>query len=208
MGCGVLILGDRDLKYYIEKGLLVIEPYDPSIVRENGVDLRLGDEIARLRNPGRVLDTRNPPPSPEDYYVIEKGDSFIINPGERVLLTTLEYIKLPDDLMAFVNLRSTFARLGIMAPPTIVDAGFEGNLTIEIVGGTFPVKLYVGDRFLHLIFSRLTSPVEKPYSGEYQGQKGVRLPKIFDYARTSSSRLPEDSHNIQHYEGQREQHNG
>ena len=80
--------------------------------------------------------------------------------------------------MAFVELRSTYARLGLFIPPTIVDANFEGQLTIELVGGPFPVKLYKGDRFLHIIFAKLTSQVEKPYMGKYQGQRGVTLPKL------------------------------
>ncbi len=173
-----MILGDRDLRYYISKGLIIIEPFDENIIRENGVDLRLGGEIARMRNPGKVFDVRNPPKDYSEFYIIEKGDSFIINPHEHVLLTTLEYIKLPDDIMAFVNLRSTYARLGIYAPPTIVDAGFEGTLTIELVGGEFPVRLYKGERFLHLVFAKTTSPVEKPYRGKYQGQRGIMLPKF------------------------------
>jgi dCTP deaminase len=80
--------------------------------------------------------------------------------------------------MGFVNLRSSYARIGLTIPPTIVDANFEGQLTIELVGGDFPVKLYAGDRFLHVVFARLSSIVEKPYSGKYQGQKGVRLPSF------------------------------
>ncbi len=173
-----MILGDRDLRYYISKGLIVIEPFDETIIRENGVDLRLGGEIARMHNPGKVFDVRNPPKDYSEFYTIEKGDSFIIYPHEHVLLTTLEYIKLPDDIMAFVNLRSTYARLGIYAPPTIVDAGFEGTLTIELVGGEFPVRLYKGERFLHLVFAKTTSPVERPYRGKYQGQRGIMLPKF------------------------------
>jgi len=51
-----MILGDRDLRYYINRGLIVIEPFDETIIRENGVDLRLGGEIARMRNPGKVFD--------------------------------------------------------------------------------------------------------------------------------------------------------
>jgi len=61
---------------------------------------------------------------------------------------------------------------------TIVDAGFEGNLTIELIGSGFPVKLYAGERFVHLVFAKLTSPVEKPYKGKYQRQRGVTLPKF------------------------------
>ena len=107
---------------------------------------------------------------------MEKGDSFIINPHEHVLLYTIEYLNLPEDIMGFVNLRSTFARTGLIVPPTIVDANFEGQLTIEVVGSEFPVKINVGDRFLHVVFAKLTSPVEKPYIGKYQGQTGVQLP--------------------------------
>ena len=114
-----MILGDRELRYYIEKKLIVVEPFDPQIIRENGLDLRLGDEIARLKPTSEPFDPRNPPQDPSKYYVIERGESFVINPHEHVLLTTLEYIKLPSDLMAFVNLRSSFARLGIYAPPCV-----------------------------------------------------------------------------------------
>lgn len=174
-----MILGDRDLRYYIERGLIKIEPYAPDIVRENGVDLRIGEEIARLRNSDVPLDTATFDNDPSIHYEIERGDRFIIRPHERVLLTTLEYVGLPDDVMAFVNLRSTFARLGLMIPSTIVDAGFEGNITVEVVGGPFPVVLHRGDRFIHLIFARLLSPVERPYSGVYQGQRGVRLPRFY-----------------------------
>lgn len=174
-----MILGDRDLRYYIKTGRIYIEPYEDEIVRENGVDLRLSNEIAKMKQSNIPVDTWARDLNPDDYYEILKGESFVIMPGERVLLNTMEFIKLPDDIMAFVNLRSTYARLGFLAPPTIVDAGFEGNITIEVVGGAFPVKLHAGDRFAHLIFARLLTPVEKPYTGDYQGQKGVRLPKMF-----------------------------
>lgn len=174
-----LILGDRDLRYYLKRGIIKVEPYDPVIVRENGLDLRLGNQMARLRETGRLLDTSRTDNPPEEFYEVVEGDEFVINPFERVLLTTLEYIKMPEDLMAFVNLRSSYARLGLMIPPTIVDSGFEGNITIEVVGSSFPVKLHSGERFIHLIFARVSSPVESPYKGVYQGQIGVRLPRFF-----------------------------
>jgi dCTP deaminase len=83
---------------------------------------------------------------------------------------------MPMDLMGFVQLRSTYARLGLALPPTIIDANFSGQLTLEVLGGSFPVKIYAGDRFCHIIFAKLTSPVEKPYIGKYQLQRGVTLP--------------------------------
>lgn len=80
--------------------------------------------------------------------------------------------------MGFCGLRSTFARLGFVSPLTIIDAGFEGTLTIGIFyGGSAPIKIPVGCRFLHIVFAKLTAKVDKPYQGHYQNQKGVNLPK-------------------------------
>jgi len=88
-----------------------------------------------------------------------------------------ERISMPDDLMAFVELRSTWARSGIIIPPTIVDAGFEGDLTLELVAFK-DIPVPYNQRFAHLIFARLTSP-SVPYKGKYQGQKGITQ-AIFD----------------------------
>lgn len=169
-----MILSDREIRRYIDEGRLAIEPFRDDTIRENGVDLRIGGAVARLKGAGRPFDPYRDDPS--EFISIERGDSFVINPNEHVLLHTEEYIKMPDDLMAFVNLRSSYARIGLIIPPTVVDANFEGELTIELIGGNFPVILHRGDRFLHLIFARLTSRPEKPYMGKYQGQRGIQLP--------------------------------
>ncbi|MEM0349712.1 MAG: dCTP deaminase [Candidatus Caldarchaeum sp.] len=171
-----MILSDFDLWNYIRNGRLRIEPFSEDVVRENGLDLRIGRQIARFNKNSKVFDTRSSDAA--EFYAIEEGKEFVINPHEHVLLHTLEYLALPKDLMGFVNLRSSYARIGLTIPPTIIDANFEGELTIELVGGDFPVKLYSGDRFLHVVFARLSSMVEKPYTGKYQGQRGVRLPSF------------------------------
>ncbi len=170
-----MILGDRDLKYYLERKYIVIEPLFQDSIRENGVDLRVGREIARLKRTQAVFEMGG---NNQDFYEVEKGEDFVISPHEHALLVTEEYVKLPNDVMAFVNLRSTFARAGLFIPPTIVDAGFEGQLTIEVMGSEFPVRLRAGTRFIHLIFAKTLTPVEKPYSSNYQGQRGVTLPKL------------------------------
>ena len=170
-----MILGDRDLKYYLEKGWIKIVPFSEEIVRENGIDLRISSQFARLKKTERVFDTTE---KIENFYETVNSNDIIIYPHEHILMTTMEYIELPNDVMAFVNLRSTFARLGLSIPPTIVDAGFKGQLTIEVVGSEFPIKLESGQRFLHLIFARTLTPVEKPYNGKYQGQENVTLPRF------------------------------
>ncbi|MEM0440323.1 MAG: dCTP deaminase [Candidatus Caldarchaeum sp.] len=171
-----MILSDFDLWNYIRSERLSITPFSEDIVRENGLDLRIGRQIARFSKAGKIFDTKSSDPA--EYYTFEEGESFLIQPKEHVLLHTMEYLSLPKDLMGFVNLRSSFARIGLTIPPTIIDANFEGELTIELVGGDFPVRLYAGDRFLHVVFARLSSIVEKPYTGKYQGQRGVRLPSF------------------------------
>ncbi|MEM0014374.1 MAG: dCTP deaminase [Zestosphaera sp.] len=173
-----LILSDFDLTWYLKSGRLVIDPYDEEIIRENGIDLRIGSEIARLKPVNKVLDTKDCTADLSEFYEIISGDEFVIYPGERVLMTTLEYVKLPNDIMGFVELRSSFARLGLTIPPTIIDAGFEGNITLEVHGSIFPVKVYRSQRFAHIIFSKTLNPVMKPYKGKYQGQRGVTLPKL------------------------------
>ncbi len=173
-----MILGDLDILRLIRGGDLIVEPFDPVIVRENGLDLRLGRGYCRFKPTGRVFDPRSPG-DPSDYYECGEADEIVVPPKEHMLLHTLEYIRLPPDLAGLVNLRSTWARTGIYIPATVVDAGFEGQLTIEVIGSSFPVKLYPGDRFLHLVLVKLQTPTTRPYQGEYKGQKGVRLPKHF-----------------------------
>ncbi len=78
-----MILGDRDLKYYLEKGWIVISPLIQDTIRENGVDLRVGGEVARFKKVDEVYGDGKDISS---FYQIEKGDEFIIYPNEHVLL--------------------------------------------------------------------------------------------------------------------------
>ena len=171
-----MALSDFDLRAYIEKGRLKIENFHPDIIRENGIDFRLNNEFAVLKDTDKTFDLRNPPKELSEFYIHQKADSFVIQRRETVLVSTIEYIKMPDDLMGQCNLRSTWARLGISIAPTIIDASWEGRLTIALHATRFPVRIFKGDRFLHAIFNKLTSPVQQRYSGKYQGQKVIALP--------------------------------
>jgi len=176
-----MILSDRGIKAYLEKGWLTVEPLENWQIRENGIDLRIGEEYARFKDVEEPLDVTNSSDLTKYYELgAMDEDGIIIKPYEHVLLHTLEYVRMPSDLVALVNLKSTLARLGLYIPPTVVDAGFEGQIVIEIIGSSFPVRLRPGVPFLHLVFVRLDSPVEKEYfvRGHYQGQRGVRLPKL------------------------------
>jgi len=93
-----------------------------------------------------------------------------------VLLTTEEYVKMPEDVAGLANLRSTLARYGLSIPPTVVDVGFEGNITIEVVNNSpNTIVLKRGMRFLHLVLIKAEG--RAAYRGAYQGQRGVTPPK-------------------------------
>ena len=171
-----MILSDIDLRSYIETKRLQIIPFESEIIRENGLDLRIGNNCWRLKEGnGAVFDSRKK--NYEGFYdKYTLNPSITLKPHEKILLTTLETIKIPLDLMAFCELRSSYARMGLTIPPTCGDAGFEGQLTIEVSGSTFPVTLYKEDRFMHVVFSKLTTQVTKPYRGVYQHQEGATRP--------------------------------
>lgn len=173
-----MILSDWDIRVYLEKNLLVINPLFDDTVRENGVDLRFGYRFCRFMGGDIVVDTKTMNvPEVLECIDVNGEDGFTIKPYEHVLATTLEWVELPHDLVGLVNLRSSFARAGIFIPPTVIDSGFKGNITIELIGGPHPVRVYPEQRFLHVVFLRTSSPVYKPYQGKYQGQVNVTPPK-------------------------------
>lgn len=145
-----MILSGRDLKMYLDIGRIKIEPVTEEQFQQNGIDLIL-----------------------EDIQHMVKDD--LDNPFW--LGCTREHIELPDDLMAFVEIRSSWARKGFFLPPTIVDAGFKGNLTLEMLAYYTHPSQARGQRFAHLIFAKTTGPCE-PYRGVYSGQKGITGSKL------------------------------
>lgn len=184
--CCVLLLTDRldcslilsavDLRKALQQGSLTIDPLNDDTIRENGVDLRFSQEIVRLQSTDKVLDIKSP--NNEGLYLKEKvSDHFVLGKYEKILVATMERVKLGNDLMAFCQLRSTFSRAGVSIPPTVVDAGFEGILTIQISGGPFPVKIPIKTRFLHLVFAELKTSLVTGYEGKYKHDNGVATPK-------------------------------
>jgi len=159
----------------LQSGKLKIDPLYPDTVRENGLDLRIGGEYAIYAYEGAVvkpceLDDARP------LFRVVKADEVVIPPRNFVLLTTEEYVKMPEDVAGLANLRSTLARYGLSIPPTVVDVGFEGNITIEVVNNSpNTIVLKRGMRFLHLVLIKAEG--RAAYRGTYQGQRGVTPPK-------------------------------
>ncbi len=106
-----------------------------------------------------------------DVIELEAGQYFELLPGEYVLASTFESVKVPNDLMAILYPRSSTNRKGLSVDLTgIVDSGYEGQLVIPIKNntGSQVVKLYPGERFCQIVFEKLDTPVEADKSRYHQ----------------------------------------
>lgn len=178
-----MVLSDRSLEHSIATGKIIIKPFSDKIIRENGVDFRLANEIAHHKKHGInvIIDPTKEDHVKKTYEEIIRTEKMVIEPNEQVLLSTMEYLGLPNDVMGFVELRSTWARHGLSMPPTIIDAGFHGTITLEVINNApYKILLRSEQRFAHIIFAETSSLVRKPYSGSYMEQRGIKLPKKLD----------------------------
>jgi len=176
-----MILNDRKIRELIESRELLIDPLDAVQIQPSSVDLRLGNDFLIYPEDIEILDVRNPDLHNQLKKVVADDEGFIIQPKQFILATTREYIKLPDYLTAFVEGRSSLGRLGLFIENAgWVDAGFEGNITLEFYNANSrPLKIYPGMRICQLVFAKMEEPAENPYRGKYQGQRGTTASRIF-----------------------------
>lgn len=175
------ILSDKTIKEYLEEGKIVIDPLkDEQQIQPSSVDMRLGDEFKVfkvIRKP--YIDPKDEEDISEymESSTVPEGEAFIIHPNEFALATTQEYVKVPDDLVARVEGRSSMGRLGVTMHVTAgyVDPGFEGRITLEISNiGAMPVALYPGQRVCQLVFETMTTPAELPYGHPKRNSKYMK----------------------------------
>ena len=175
------ILSDKTIKEYLEEGKIVIDPLkDEQQIQPSSVDMRLGDEFKVfkvIRKP--YIDPKDEEDIAEymESSTVPEGEAFIIHPNEFALATTQEYVKVPDDLVARVEGRSSMGRLGVTMHVTAgyVDPGFEGRITLEISNiGAMPVALYPGKRVCQLVFETMTTPAELPYGHPKRNSKYMK----------------------------------
>ncbi len=166
-----MILSDKTLKKYLENNTLVVEPLDDIQIQPASIDLRLGTHYLKVaEHRSAMLDLVN---KPEYEEIIQEE---VVIPAHAFLLaTTREYVKLPDDLTAFVEGRSSIGRLGLFIQNSgWVDPGFEGEITIELYNAnSLPIKLKSGVRICQLVFAKLDQEAANPYRGKYQGQRNA-----------------------------------
>lgn len=167
-----MILSDRTIKEYLDEGRISIEPSSLRDIQPASMDLRLSNEF-------RI---------PEKNYII-KGNTYTLYPGEFILGSTQEYIKIPDDIVARVEGRSSMGRLGVTMHITagFIDPGFEGRITLEIANlGNSPVRLCAGQRVCQIVFETMTTPASIPYGHE------ARDSKYMYQTRPECSRIKQD----------------
>lgn len=185
-----MILSDRDLKARLAAGDLVVKPFEnPEIqIQPASIDLRLDNHFITYRLPHvPVLDPNDNEllANITETHEVKDGDAFILHPGEFALGSTVEWVRIPHDLVARVEGRSSIGRLAIVVHATagFIDPGFEGQITLELSNlGRVPVKLYPGMRISQIVLHTMTSAAERPYGpargSKYFGQQGPVTSRI------------------------------
>ena len=137
-----MILNDKQIKKLVEEQDMINPFVDKSIAQgishglnSFGFDLRCGDEFKIFTNiKGATADPKN---FTEDNFVTVKGeDSILIPPNSFALASSLEYFKMPRNVTGLVTAKSTYARCGLGTPPTVLEAGWHGNLVLEFSNHT------------------------------------------------------------------------
>ncbi len=172
-----MILSDKTIAMMLENGTLGISPLEKGQIQPASVDIRLGNTFGVVEDSSSGIITMDR----EISYKTIETDRYLLLPGQFVLATTMEYISLPDDLTAFVEGRSSLGRMGLFIQNAgWVDPGFKGEITLELFNANrCAIELCTGRRIGQLVFAKMDSPAEKPYSGKYQGQRGVTGSKVY-----------------------------
>lgn len=172
-----MILSDQTLSLMIESGDLGIEPLAENSIQPASVDCHLGRDFLVVEDRSmQIIDMDK-----EILYRKIEGDEITIPPNSFLLATTKEYVKLPDDLTAFVEGRSSIGRIGLFIQNAgWVDPGFEGNITLELYNAnSLPIRLKAGRRICQLVFCKMDQKAKHPYRGKYQGQRQTTGSRIF-----------------------------
>ena len=171
----------------LENGM--ITPFEERLKREGvisyglssyGYDCRLSDEFMIFTNVDNALvDPKN---FSEQSFVDRQTDICVIPPNSFVLTHTVEYFRIPEDVLVICLGKSTYARCGLIVNVTPLEPGWEGHVTLEISNTTpLPARVYANEGIAQFLFFKGSSPCETSYasrSGKYMGQKGVTLPRL------------------------------
>lgn len=172
----------------------MIEPFVPDQVRQSedgrkivsfgtssyGYDIRCADEFKIFTNiNSTIVDPKN---FDEKSFVDFKGDVCIIPPNSFALARTVEYFRIPRNVLTVCLGKSTYARCGIIVNVTPFEPEWEGFVTLEISNTTpLPAKIYANEGLCQILFFHGNEPCEISYAdrkGKYQKQQGIVLPRL------------------------------
>lgn len=182
------LLPDHEIRRLAqEQGM--IEPFVEKQTREGvisyglssfGYDARTADEFKIFTNIDNAL------VDPKDFshqsFVDRKTDICVIPPNSFVLSRTVEYFRVPEDVLVICLGKSTYARCGLIVNVTPLEPGWEGHVTLEISNTTpLPARVYANEGVAQFLFFKGSSACEVSYAtrkGKYMGQRGVTLPRL------------------------------
>lgn len=185
----MILSGDTIKKMIKEEGLVRDEgglvngrPYLEYILSNVGpdnLDIRIGHVLLRPKasNTG-FIDLHQAPEY--EQLTCDIDGSYFLQPGQFCLGTTMEYIKLPANIKAQIDGRSSIGRRGLIIQTAAhIHAGYEGTITLELKNeAPVAIKISPGDLIGQIIFEYLNNSTSMPYIGVYQGQTGTTKPKV------------------------------
>ncbi len=185
-----MIKSDKWIRRMAEQGM--IEPFEPNQVKETnggrvisygtssyGYDIRCADEFKVFTNINSTI--VDPKQFDEGSFVDVKGPECVIPPNSFALARTVEYFRIPRNVLAICLGKSTYARCGIIVNVTPLEPEWEGHVTLEFSNTTpLPARIYANEGVAQLLFLESDEVCETSYrdrAGKYQGQRGVTLPR-------------------------------
>ena len=185
-----MVLSDRTIKDEIARGRIIIEPLNPDCIQPASIDLHLDKKLLAFK-PQRLptyIDVRRNLDHLNELVELDEDNAFFLNPGEFVLVSTLESITLPDDIVGRLEGKSSLGRIGLLIHSTAgyVDPGWQGHLTIELSNvAKLPITLYYKMKIGQISFLRLTTPADRLYGAvelgsKYQGQTEPTASKYYE----------------------------
>ena len=182
------ILSDKWIKEMVRTNNM-ISPFENKQIRGNkisyglssfGYDARVSNEFKIFTNVNsEIVDPKN---FKLNNFISKKGDECIIPPNSFALSSTVEYFRIPNDVMVICLGKSTYARCGIIVNVTPLEPSWEGNVTLEFSNSTpLPAKIYANEGAAQFIFLKGNEKPDITYAdrnGKYMKQSGVTLPKV------------------------------
>jgi dCTP deaminase len=185
----LVVLSDRTIARYLAEGRIVIDPYDEALLQPSSVDVRV-DSFFRVFHNNRYpyIDVKQPQDELTELVEVDDEHPFVLHPGEFVLGSTLERVRLPDDLVARLEGKSSLGRLGLLIHSTagFIDPGWDGHVTLELSNvANLPITIYPGMKIGQISFMQMTEPAETPYGAaaigsKYKGQKGPTASRYYE----------------------------